>query len=313
MAPSIAAPKGQRVPASNGHLNGLSHGASAAVPNRRPHSYEKTRRLSSGRIRASNLHSTSVHENTFVTRTLSGGYVLKPAKQAIEFKTEYETITKSSTPTKKNELIMSCLAATNKPTWTKFAKIIRDFKAANKLDKVIVLWTPNTERYPAIIPGATIRRATWSRLGIKPLSIASYNHLGNNDGRNLTAKKTSRSKEISKSNVVDDMGGRNKSVTSNTCQDSLLAIPLILDLVIISELPTRVQYRKPSGDGTKELAFQKLYLVLSLLSSMRSPTRQAWTNVISGAARQRAAINQFLRALLRFQPLTEWERSKIMA
>lgn len=41
--------------------------------------------------------------------------------------------------------------------------------------------------------------------GIKPLSIASYNHLGNNDGRNLSAEKQFKSKEISKSSVVDDM------------------------------------------------------------------------------------------------------------
>lgn len=41
--------------------------------------------------------------------------------------------------------------------------------------------------------------------GIKLTSIASYNHLGNNDGKNLSSQKQFRSKEISKSNVVDDM------------------------------------------------------------------------------------------------------------
>lgn len=41
--------------------------------------------------------------------------------------------------------------------------------------------------------------------GIKPVSIVSYNHLGNNDGLNLSAPKQFRSKEVSKSNVVDDM------------------------------------------------------------------------------------------------------------
>lgn len=45
--------------------------------------------------------------------------------------------------------------------------------------------------------------------GIKPLSIASYNHLGNNDGRNLSAERQFRSKEISKSSVVDDMVAAN--------------------------------------------------------------------------------------------------------
>lgn len=41
--------------------------------------------------------------------------------------------------------------------------------------------------------------------GIKPVSIVSYNHLGNNDGKNLSAPLQFRSKEVSKSNVVDDM------------------------------------------------------------------------------------------------------------
>eukprot|EP00959_Pyramimonas_sp_CCMP1952_P038428 804026-Pyramimonas_sp.AAC.1 len=46
--------------------------------------------------------------------------------------------------------------------------------------------------------------------GIKPRSIVSYNHLGNNDGYNLQAPQTFRSKEISKSNVVDDMVASNE-------------------------------------------------------------------------------------------------------
>lgn len=45
--------------------------------------------------------------------------------------------------------------------------------------------------------------------GLKPTSIVSYNHLGNNDGMNLSAPQTFRSKEISKSNVVDDMVASN--------------------------------------------------------------------------------------------------------
>ena len=32
--------------------------------------------------------------------------------------------------------------------------------------------------------------------GIKPTSIVSYNHLGNNDGRNLSAPQQFRSKEV---------------------------------------------------------------------------------------------------------------------
>lgn len=36
------------------------------------------------------------------------------------------------------------------------------------------------------------------------------------------------------------MGGHNTLVIHNTCEDSLLASPLILDLVILAELCTRV-------------------------------------------------------------------------
>lgn len=48
------------------------------------------------------------------------------------------------------------------------------------------------------------------RFFFQPVSIVSYNHLGNNDGRNLSAPKQFRSKEISKSNVVDDMVESNR-------------------------------------------------------------------------------------------------------
>lgn len=154
---------------------------------------------------------------------------------------------------------------------------IRRFKAENGLDRVVVFWTANTERYSEIIPGvndtadallASIKashsevspstlfavaailegepfvngapqntfvpgvielaerhkafiggddlKSGQTKLksvfaeflvnaGIKPLSIASYNHLGNNDGHNLSAEPQFKSKEISKSSVVDDM------------------------------------------------------------------------------------------------------------
>ena len=37
------------------------------------------------------------------------------------------------------------------------------------------------------------------------------------------------------------MGGRNTIVMHNTCEDSLLAAPIILDLVLLAELTTRIQ------------------------------------------------------------------------
>merc|ERR1711920_1020763 len=126
--------------------------------------------------------------------------------------------------------------------------------------------------------------------GIKPVSIVSYNHLGNNDGKNLSAPSQFRSKEISKSNVVDDMvasnrilfeedehpdhcvvikyvpyvadskramdeytseifmGGTNTIVMHNTCEDSLLATPLILDLAILADMTSRIKYKRADMD-----------------------------------------------------------------
>ena len=220
---------------------------------------------------------------------------------------------------------------------------MKEFKEKNDLDKVIVLWTANTERYTKVgeihqtkesllaavarneseispstlyaiacieegvpfingspqnsfVPGVvelalekncmiggddfksgqtkmkSVLTDFLISAGIKPTSIVSYNHLGNNDGKNLTNPACFRSKEISKSDVVNDMiesnsilynkdehpdhcvvikyipnvgdskraldeytseifmGGLNTIVMHNTCEDSLLAAPLILHL-----------------------------------------------------------------------------------
>lgn len=252
-----------------------------------------------------------------------------------------------------------------------------EFKAANGLDKVVIMWTANTERYADIIPGVNdtadnllkaikdgheevspstvfavasilenapfingspqntfvpgaikfaeqhgafiggddfksgqtkMKSALVDFLinaGIKLTSIASYNHLGNNDGKNLSSHKQFRSKEISKSNVVDDMvaansvlykkdehpdhtvvikympavgdnkraldeyyaeifmGGHQTISMFNVCEDSLLASPLIIDLVLIAELMTRVSWKTASGDK-----YKGFHSVLSVLSYM---------------------------------------------
>ena len=145
--------------------------------------------------------------------------------------------------------------------------------------------------------------------GIKLTSIASYNHLGNNDGKNLSSQRQFRSKEISKSTVVDDMvaannvlykkdehpdhtvvikympavgddkraldeyygeifmGGHQTISIFNVCEDSLLASPLIIDLVVIAELMTRISWRVHAG-GTQSDTYKGFHSVLSILSYM---------------------------------------------
>ncbi|KAG8771410.1 Myo-inositol-1-phosphate synthase [Ceratobasidium sp. 428] len=90
------------------------------------------------------------------------------------------------------------------------------------------------------------------------------------------------------------MGGRNVLGIFNTCEDSLLATPLILDLTILAELLTRVEYRR---DGQGE--FGPLYSVLSLLSYMlKAPLVKPGTEVVNSLNRQRTALESFLKACL---------------
>ncbi|KAI1273812.1 myo-inositol-phosphate synthase [Xylaria sp. FL0933] len=294
----------------------------------------------------------------------------------------------------------------------KIRQDIRDFKAQNNLDKVIVQWTANTERYADIIPGVNdtaenllkaiengheevspstvfavacilenapfingspqntfvpgaielaskynafiggddfksgqtkMKSALVDFLinaGIKLTSIASYNHLGNNDGKNLSSQKQFRSKEISKSNVVDDMveansvlykkgehpdhtvvikympavgdnkraldeyyaeiflGGHQTISIFNVCEDSLLASPLIIDLVLVTEIMTRIQWRAHTDDE-----FKGFHSVLSILSYMlKAPLTPPGTPVVNALAKQRAALTNILRACVGLEP-----------
>ncbi|KAK2793010.1 Myo-inositol-1-phosphate synthase [Onygenales sp. PD_12] len=303
----------------------------------------------------------------------------------------------------------------SKASWAHVEQIqkdIRDFKAANGLDKVVIMWTANTERYADIIPGvndtadnlvnaikngheevspstvfavaSVLENAPFINgspqntfvpgaikfaeqhgafiggddfksgqtkmksalvdflisAGIKLTSIASYNHLGNNDGMNLSSQKQFRSKEISKSNVVDDMvaansvlykkgehpdhtvvikympavgdnkraldeyyaeifmGGHQTISMFNVCEDSLLASPLIIDLVLIAELMTRVSWKAASGEK-----YKGFHSVLSVLSYMlKAPMTPPGTPVVNALAKQRAAVTNIFRACVGLQP-----------
>jgi myo-inositol-1-phosphate synthase len=304
------------------------------------------------------------------------------------------------------------LSGTKQEHLEKIRKDIRDFKAKNKLDQVIVLWTANTERFSEIVTGLNdtadnllraIREnqdevapstvfAVASILekvpfvngspqntfvpgcielaekhnvyiggddfksgqtkmksvlvdflvgaGMKPLSITSYNHLGNNDGKNLSAPLQFRSKEISKSNVVDDMvasnsllykegehpdhvvvikyvpavgdskramdeyyteiflGGRSTIAIHNTCEDSLLASPLIIDLALLAELFCRITYKT---EKSKE--FMPFSSVLSILSyCLKAPLVPAGAPVVNALFKQRQALENIMKACAGLPP-----------
>merc|ERR1719295_867127 len=292
---------------------------------------------------------------------------------------------------------------------------IREFKEANGLDKVVVLWTANTERFCDVTKGvhdtaanlvaaikrghAEVSQSTVFALaailegcsyingspqntlvpgviemaakhgvfvggddfksgqtkiksvlvdflvsaGLKPESIVSYNHLGNNDGRNLSEAKQFRSKEISKSNVVDDvvasnqvlypnpkadhpdhcvvikyvpfvgdskramdeytsrifMNGLNTIVMHNTCEDSLLAAPIIVDLVILTELCERITYKIPN----QQVGWSKFNHVLSILSYLlKAPVVEDGAPVVNALAAQRSCIENVMKALVGLPP-----------
>jgi len=321
-----------------------------------------------------------------------------------------------------NERADNVLQGTKQAQMDQIRNDIRDFKETNELDKVIILWTANTERFSdiqsgvndtadnllnciakgegevspssifavaSILEGCTyingspqntfvpgvVELARKHKVfiagddfksgqtkmksvmvdflvsaGIKPVSIVSYNHLGNNDGKNLSSAAQFRSKEISKSNVVDDMvasnnilfskdehpdhvvvikyvpyvadskramdeytseifmGGKNTIVMHNTCEDSLLAVPLIYDLVILAELCERITMKRTSGlegeeSGSGEDKWESFHPVLSLLSYMlKAPFVPGGTPVVNALFTQRCAVINVLRACLGLAP-----------
>lgn len=94
------------------------------------------------------------------------------------------------------------------------------------------------------------------------------------------------------------MGGRSVINIFNECEDSLLASPLILDLSILAELLTRIQYREVTKEGSTA-EFAPLYTVLSLLSYMlKAPLVKPGTEVVNALGRQRNALELFMKACL---------------
>merc|ERR1712182_107931 len=95
------------------------------------------------------------------------------------------------------------------------------------------------------------------------------------------------------------MNGRNTIVMHNTCEDSLLSAPIIVDVVLLMELVTRISIKKTGRDS----AFRKLHPVASLLSYMaKAPLVRQEQPLINALSRQRAMIENFLKACIRLPP-----------
>ena len=95
------------------------------------------------------------------------------------------------------------------------------------------------------------------------------------------------------------MGGTNTIVLHNTCEDSLLASPLIIDLIILAEICERIQFKV---EGDEE--FQRFNAVLSILSFLcKAPLVPRGTPVVNALFRQRACIENVLRACIGLAPV----------
>lgn len=110
------------------------------------------------------------------------------------------------------------------------------------------------------------------------------------------------------------MGGHNTLVIHNTCEDSLLATPLILDLVVLAELCSRIhiqrndQQRQPLSQEQKVVASDEwipFRPVLSILSYMcKAPLVPEGAQVVNSLFRQRAAIENILRGCIGLPPIS---------
>ncbi|MBA0794017.1 hypothetical protein Gohar_018384, partial [Gossypium harknessii] len=94
------------------------------------------------------------------------------------------------------------------------------------------------------------------------------------------------------------MGGKNTIVLHNTCEDSLLAAPIILDLVLLAELSTRIQF-KAAGEG-KFHSFHPVATILSYLT--KAPLVPPGTPVVNALSKQRAMLENILRASIGLAP-----------
>src|SRR5690606_8161324 len=92
--------------------------------------------------------------------------------------------------------------------------------------------------------------------------------------------------------------GKNTIVLHNTCEDSLLATPIILDLVILTELCERITFKTPTM-----ASYEKFNSVLSILSYLlKAPMVPEGAPVVNALFRQRACIENILRACIGLEP-----------
>merc|ERR1711907_639502 len=86
--------------------------------------------------------------------------------------------------------------------------------------------------------------------------------------------------------------GHNTIVMHNTCEDSLLATPLILDLVILADMTSRIQYKR--ADMKEWASFHPIMSILSYL--IKAPLVPQGAHIVNALFKQRACIENVFRA-----------------
>lgn len=164
----------------------------------------------------------------------------------------------------------------------------------------------------------------WSLLNTFRLSVGCLNrsiHLSNCILPILNAGDSKRAMDEYTSEIM--MGGHNTLVIHNTCEDSLLATPLILDLVILAELCSRIkvpliipalclcnvlsnswcfQIKPAASTDDNFVSFEPVLSILSYL--LKAPLVPAGTPVVNSLFRQRAAIENILRSCIGLAPIS---------
>jgi myo-inositol-1-phosphate synthase len=87
----------------------------------------------------------------------------------------------------------------------------------------------------------------------------------------------------------------------NVCEDSLLASPLILDLCLLTELMTRIEYR--TGDMEEFAGFHSVLSILSYL--LKAPMVPPGKQVVNALSRQRSALENVMRACVGLPPQSD--------
>ena len=96
------------------------------------------------------------------------------------------------------------------------------------------------------------------------------------------------------------MGGTNTISLYNRCEDSLLAAPLIIDLVVLAELCERITVRRADEPPA---AAARFHSVLSLLSYLlKAPLVPGGAPVVNALFKQREALVNVLRACIGLPP-----------